>query len=418
MRTPTRGALFTIFLIVLADLMGFGLIIALLPFYAKQYNASDFQVGLIFSIYSICQLVGSPVLGLMSDRFGRRPVLILSQLGSVAGYLILAYATYYTWANPAIGIALVYASRVIDGFSGGNISTAQAYIADVTQSKDRAKSMGLLGAAFGIGFTVGPAIGGLLGHYHAWWPAIAAAAMSGVAAFLTFVKLPESRTHVPSEGALWLHPSRFAPVLKNSTLVQMMLIFFLSMMAFVMMESTFAIFCKDVMGYGPREVGYLFGMAGLIIILIQGGLMGRLTRALGEWTLVIVGPLLVTAAMLVYAEVGWRPMLALLLVGGLFNAVGRSFQTPALSSLISKHADPSLQGTTFGLNHMLGSLARVLGPIIATAVYTAHHTSPYLLAGAITLVVTVWTIALRARENESRTVAAFDVLPAATEPSE
>ena len=119
---PPKGALFTIFLIVLMDLLGFGVIIPLLPFYATKYNASDFQVGLIFSIYSACQLVGSPILGIHSDRFGRKPILVFSQFGSVIGYLILAYATWYTWANPAIGLGLVYLSRVIDGFTGGNIS--------------------------------------------------------------------------------------------------------------------------------------------------------------------------------------------------------------------------------------------------------------------------------------------------------
>src|SRR3954465_10830345 len=152
---PPRGAMLAIFLIVLADLMGFGVIIPLLPFYARQYHASDFQVGLLFTIFSLCQMLATPVLGLMSDRFGSRPVLLLSQIGSVLGYLLLTYATYRQWNNVALGLILVYASRAIDGLSGGNIATAQAYISDITTPQTRAKGMGMLGAAFGIGFSIG-----------------------------------------------------------------------------------------------------------------------------------------------------------------------------------------------------------------------------------------------------------------------
>src|SRR3954452_10823067 len=142
---PPKGAMAAIFLIVLSDLLGFGLIIPALPFYARQYHASDLQVGLIFAIYSFCQLVASPFLGLTSDKIGRRPVLIFSQLGSVSGYLILAMATARTWVNPITGLILVYVSRIIDGISGGNIATAQAYVSDVTPPRDRAKAMGMLG---------------------------------------------------------------------------------------------------------------------------------------------------------------------------------------------------------------------------------------------------------------------------------
>jgi len=392
---PPKGALLIIFMIVFADLMGFGLIIPLLPFYARQYAASDFQVGLLFSVYSACQLVATPILGLMSDRFGRRPVLILSQIGSVIGFLLLAFATHAIWVGPAMGLILVYISRVIDGISGGNISTAQAYVSDVTTSENRAKGMGLLGAAFGIGFSLGPAIGGILGHYDPSWPALAAALFCAIAALLTYFKLPESRTHKPSEAEVWLHPSKFLPILRNGPLVQMLLIFFASMMAFVMMETVFAIFLSDTFGFTVRRVGLFFALAGLIIIIVQGGLIGRLTKRFGEWVLVIVGPLLVTAAMLLLAESGWRGVMAFVVVGVILNATGRSLQTPALSSLISRYSDPRQQGAVFGLFHMLGSLARVIGPLVAAAVYTRHHTAPFVVAGAVTFAVMAWTILLR-----------------------
>src|SRR5438067_48683 len=198
-----KGAMAAIFLIVLADLLGFGVIIPLLPFYARKYAASDFQVGLLFSVFSACQLIATPILGLISDRFGRRPVLVLSQIGSVLGYILLGCATYGDWAGPTLGLILVYISRVIDGLSGGNISTAQAYVSDVTTKENRAKGMGLLGAAFGIGFSAGPALGGLLGHWSLALPGWVAAALAAAAAVFSYTRLPETRTHAHSEMENW-----------------------------------------------------------------------------------------------------------------------------------------------------------------------------------------------------------------------
>lgn len=399
-RTTPKGAMSVIFLIVLADMMGFGLIIPLLPFYARNFQASDFQVGLLFSIYSACQMIGSPILGMLSDRFGRRPVLILSLIGTVIGYLILAAATWVVWANPLHGLLLVYLSRLIDGFTGGNISTAQAYISDVTSPADRARAMGKIGAAFGIGFSIGPGVGGLLGHYHPSLPAIAAALLAAVACVLTYIRLPESRHREPTEeGTLWLHPSRFAPILRNPALLQLIFIGFFSMMAYVMLETVFALFLNDTFGYGPREVGWFFAYVGITIVITQGFLIGRLTKRFGEWPIVIAGPLLVTVSMMMYVEAGWRPMVWLVIAAGMFNAVGRSLQLPTLNSLISKQSNPSMHGTVFGAYHMLMSFSRVIGPAIAAGVYTKHHTAPFIVAGCLTLSVGLWTIWLRMRQS-------------------
>jgi DHA1 family tetracycline resistance protein-like MFS transporter len=392
-RAP-KGALKIIFLIVLSDLLGFSIIIPLLPFYARHYHGSDFQVGLLFSVYSICQLIGSPVLGLISDRFGRRPVLIVSQIGSVAGFVLLGVATHGDWFNPTLGLWLVYLSRVIDGLSGGNISTAQAYISDVTTGEERTKGMGVLGAAFGIGFAIGPALGGILGHYNPSYPAFAAALCSGVAALQTWLRLPEPARHEHSETEAWLHPSRFLPIIRNPALLQMLLIFFFSMMAFVMMESTFAIYLNDLLGFNELKVGLLFALAGVTIAVVQGGFVGRLSKRLGPWPLVILGPLLVTLAMLLLASLNWHATLALILLAILLNATGRSLQTPTLSALISHTGDPRQQGTIFGLFHMLGSMARVVGPM-ATIAYTRHRAAPYLMAAGITFAISIWSVWLK-----------------------
>jgi DHA1 family tetracycline resistance protein-like MFS transporter len=352
------------------------------------------------------------VLGLMSDRYGRRPVLILSQIGSVIGFLLLAFATHATWLGPATGLILVYVSRVIDGISGGNISTAQAYVSDVTTSANRAKGMGLLGAAFGIGFSIGPAIGGVLGHYDPSWPALAAAGFCSIAALLTYLKLPESRNHKPSESEVWLHPSKFLPILRNGPLVQMLMIFFISMMAFVMMETIFALFLNDTFGYQELKVGAFFALAGIVIVIVQGGLIGRLTKRFGEWPLVIAGPVIVTVAMLGFVQVGFRPMVGLLVICTLCNATGRSLQTPALSALISRFSDPKQQGAVFGLFHMLGSLARVIGPIVSAAIYSRTHVGPFIVAACVTLAAALWAVVLRRNVADSPTGAPAETAPA------
>src|SRR3954468_929055 len=312
--SPPKGALRIIFFIVFMDLLGFGVIIPLMPIYARQFNASPLQVTLLFAIYSACQFIASPILGALSDRYGRRPVLILSQIGSALGYLMLGIVTQHSWGGATMGLWLVYLSRVIDGLSGGNISTAQAYIADVTTPQTRSHGMALLGVAFGVGFAAGPALGGIFGEHHASWPAYIAAFFSGVAALLTFLKLPESMVHKPSEAELWLHPSTFAPVLKNPAIFQLLLVGFLAMAAFVMMESSIVMFLADLFHWGPRYASWFFAYSGVIIIIVQGKFFRPLVKAFGEWRLAIFGPLLVAAGMACYIEAGFRPLLAMLLL--------------------------------------------------------------------------------------------------------
>jgi DHA1 family tetracycline resistance protein-like MFS transporter len=398
---PPKGALGIIFLIVLIDLMGFGIIIPLLPFYVPGYRENPLKVTLLFSAFSMCQFVGAPILGMLSDRFGRRPVLIISQFGSAAGYLLLGVATTLGMRGSIsneLMLTLVYTSRVIDGFTGGNISTAQAYVSDVTTKENRAKGMGVLGAAFGIGFCLGPFLGGTLGHFDKAWPAYVACALCAVAATLTYLKLPESVRHGETEVTAWLHPARFAPVLRKPVLVQLLAISFFTMAAFVMMESTIGIYLdrRETFGFDARQVGYFFGFLGVVIIIVQGRLIGPLTKRFGEWPLAITGTLLVALGMAGFAATSWWPLLALLCVAGAINATGRSLQQPTVSSLLSKFSDPREQGVVFGLYHGLGSLARVVGPLVAGLVYTwQRHTGAFITAGCVAIVMALWTLVLR-----------------------
>jgi len=391
-----KGALLAIFLIVFMDLLGFGIIIPLLPRYIPNYQGNPLEVTLLFSIYSICQFIGAPILGVISDRHGRRPVLVLSQLGSAVGYVILGIATNFNWGSVVITLWLVYASRIIDGFTGGNISTAQAYISDVTTPANRAKGMGLLGAAFGIGFSAGPALGGILGHFAISLPAYVAAFFSALAALVTFLKLPESRVHKPTEAEVWLHPSRFRPIFQKPVLVQLLLISFTIMAAFVMMEAVMVLFLDRIFGFKELGTGAYFGFLRLIIIIVQGGLIGRLTKKFGDWPLAILGPVLVAVGMGGLVISYFLPFTSILLLAGAINAAGRSFMQPTISSLISKHADRNDQGTVFGLFHGLGSIARVVGPLIAGFTYKLHLAAPFGVAGIISLAVALWAIAVRA----------------------
>ncbi len=392
----TPKGFWLLFLIVLVDMLGFGLIIPLLPFYALKFNASELQVTLMLSVYSLCQFVATPILGSLSDRVGRRPVLVFSQLGTTSASVILGIATAMHFKDATLGLGVVYFTRVIDGISGGNVSAAQAYVSDIVPKEQRAKYMGLLGAAFGMGFALGPGIGGLLGHFNEALPPFAAALFSLTAATLAYLKLPESLKNpaiAPESGGS--HFMRSARLMKQPILAQISMVWFLSMFAFVTMESVFALFLKDFFKFGELGVGMTFMLAGVMIIVVQGGLIGRLKDRVGEWTLAVAGPLLFATAMLLYAQSSFAPAVFLLVLAVIFNALGRSLQTPAMSSLVAHAAPSAVQGAAFGLFHGMGSLARVFGPAVAGAIYLKDRAwPPFVLAAGLTIVAAAWTIGI------------------------
>ena len=399
---PSKGAFKVLFFIVLVDMIGFGIILPILPVYARDFDASTLQITLLMSAYSLCQFIATPILGSFSDRVGRRPILIYSQIGSGLASITLAIATYWM-THSMIGLVVVYASRFVDGFSGGNLSAAQAYVSDTVAPQHKSKFMGMLGAAFGIGFALGPAIGGVLGHFSPALAPAVAACFSLTAAFLTFRILPESLKApvVHPQG----HVSRSIALLRNPVLAQINVIWFLAMFAFVTAESVFALFMTDDFHFNTAQVGGMFTLAGVVIILVQGRLIGPLTRKLGEWNLAAAGPFVFTCAMLLFAWATHVPLLWLLVIAVICNAVGRSLQTPSLSALISHHAPPGQQGAVFGLFQGFGSLARVAGPALAGFLYDHKHGYPYIMAGTLTLIAGLWTLGLKASGRASRVAA-------------
>ena len=388
-----RSPLLVIFITVFIDLIGFGIVIPVLPHYVEgtQFNATPRTVGLLFASYSVMQLIFSPILGRLSDKYGRRPILFFSLLGTSLGFLILGFATTL-W--------MLFLGRIIDGITGGNISTAQAYIADVTTPENRAKGMGLIGAAFGLGFIFGPAIGGILSQWGIGVPFLFAAALAFSNAVLLYFTLPETVTpdHPARTSAATGRWSQLAAALRQPRLAYVLAIYFLFIVAFSIMTTSFALFTMYRFGYDATHNGYLFMYVGIIGAVIQGGLIGRLVKMFGEMSLVIAGALLFAASLFAIPLVGPQSGLGLLLlVGGVF-AVGNSLATPSLTTLASKSVGRGEQGGVLGVTQSIASLARAVGPSIAAVlIYSAvatygadgreHHMSNHSLA------LTFWTAA-------------------------
>ena len=354
-----RSPLIVIFTTVFIDLVGFGIVIPVLPIYdeGNPFNATPRTVGLLFASYSIMQLIFSPILGGLSDKHGRRPVLLLSIIGTGIGFLILGMATTL-W--------MLFVGRILDGITGGNISTAQAYIADVTTEENRAKGMGLIGAAFGLGFIFGPAIGGILSHWGIHVPFFFAAALCFANATLLFFTLPETVTadhpakHSAAGGRSLGH---IIASLKQPKLAYVLVIYFLFIVAFSIMTTSFSLYTMFRFGYDAQHTGYLFAYVGLIAVIIQGGLIGRLVKRFGEIPLVIFGALCFAISLFAVPFVGPAAggLGALLLGGGVFS-MGNSLATPALTSLASKSVGPAEQGVVLGVTQSTASLARAVGP--------------------------------------------------------
>ena len=372
-----------LFLIVFIDLVGFGVVIPLLPFYALRFDASPFAVTTLMACYSLAQFVSSPLLGRLSDKIGRRPVLLLSLACSVVAYLWLALAPVL-W--------MLFAARLLAGAGAGNIAAAQAYIADVTPPEKRAKGMGMIGAAFGLGFTFGPAIGGLLAgsdprSADLARPAFLAAGLSCVALLITAARLKESlsreaRGAAARPGRLAVAKSAFA----RPELGLLILLFFVTVSAFAGMETTFALWANSSFGWGPEQVGWVFFYVGIVLAALQGGAIGQLARRFGEARLVTAGAAIIGVGLLGLAFAG--SLWAVLVVTGLL-AIGMGMLNPSVTSLISRVAGADERGGVLGVSQSASSLARVLGPALAGAVFTLWGRNAPYYGGALLMAVVV-----------------------------
>lgn len=407
-----KRALGTVFLVVLVDLLGFGIVLPLLPYTASRFDASALAIGLLYSVYSFAQLVFSPLWGGWSDRIGRRPIMLISTAGSVGSYVLFAFSSSLT---------LLFLSRLFAGIMGGNISAAQAYVADVTEPSERAKGMGLIGAAFGIGFALGPAISGslLLPRVHEAlarglpqaasvfvtenpysFPGLAAALLSFCSFLMVVFLLPESLP--PGRGASQdglrvkkisvFSRDFWASVLARDAralgLLYLCLLFL--MIGHSSLYSSFPLFCKQELGLDAHQVGMQFLLLGVVTVFVQGGLIRPLVRMFGEKNLLVTGNILTATALFLMpgADSALEASIYLCLL-----AVGASLNGPTLTSLISQEATPARTGLAMGNAQAVSALGRVIGPACGGLLFGLRPQAPFLWMGVL-VGASVWIAAL------------------------
>lgn len=369
-------ALAVLLLVVFVNLVGFGVVIPLLPFYAKALNAAPWQVTTMFAAYSLGQFFGEPFWGRLSDRIGRRPVLIVTILANTLAYVALAFA-------PNIWIAM--AIRLVGGFGGGNISTIQGYMADVTPPEKRAARLGLLGSAFGAGFVLGPFVGGVLAHPGAGQlgfqiPLFFAAGMAALASLGVFLFVSESRAPSAAGAPQVGRREALGAAAAHPVLSRVLLVTLVSTGAFAGMESIFGLYTNARFGWGPQQVGFCFAVIGVIASIGQGLLTGRLARRFGEGRVLVTG-LAIIAVSLLMTPFAPLPALTTVAVGA--TAFGQSLVFPCVAALISRASPPDRQGQMLGLNMAAGSLARIGGPLLAGPLFGLAAGGPYWFGAAL-----------------------------------
>ncbi len=368
-----KSPLFIIFLVVFIDLLGFGIIIPNLPLYAKSYGASGTTLGFLMASYSTMQFFFSPFWGRLSDRYGRRPIILLSILGVGLSMFILGQASSLLW---------LFIGRTLAGIFGANISAASAYIADVTSPKDRAKGMGLIGAGFGLGFTMGPFLGAVLSQWGYGMAAYAAGCLSMANFIFAYLRLkePETTHQIRKEHRSHASWDLKRKILGNPQAGLAILIFFIVTFAFGQLETAFAFYMKDFFELDARGSGTILGMMGLIMVLIQGGGIRKLVPKYGEVRLTLIGTGLMAITLLLSTFTFSLQTFVIIL---LFNGIGFAITNPSISSLASRSVSEEIQGITMGTYQSAGSLARIFAPVTAGFLYDHIKPAPFRVAALL-----------------------------------
>lgn len=396
-----RGrVLFVVLFTVFLDMVGYGIVIPLLPLYVSRMGASALTVGLILTSFSVAQLIATPILGKLSDRVGRRSIILLSLVGNAASMIIFAYATEKNvlW--------LFFVSRVIAGATAGNLSACQAAIADVTAREERVAAMGRLGAGIGLGIIVGPVVGGLLSD-HLWLPPVAAAAMAVFDVIVTAIFMPEtlksrrrSITSLAPPAAPLIPEPAPAPapplsarplpsvlvVLGERRMASILVIAFLTFLCLTNIQVGLALLAQERLKWGPKQVSYVFGLFGACGFIIQGGLIGRLARRFGEINLVVAGAVLNAAGMLL---IGFAQTAQVLIPGLVLFGVGIAITNPSLASITSRLARDDQQGAILGFAHSAGTLGRTIGPTWGGFLFRTFGSTAPFLSGAVAAVISL-----------------------------
>ncbi|MCX5743047.1 MAG: MFS transporter [Proteobacteria bacterium] len=357
-----HSPLLPIFLIVLVDVLGFTIVIPLLSLYAEKFGASPLVATTIVSCYAVCSLISTPLIGRLSDQYGRRRLLLISQAGTFAGFIMLGFSE---------ALWMVFAGRILDGITAGNLSIAQAYVSDHTTPENRSKAFGLIGVAFGIGFMFGPAMGGWLGTFGLHVPFLVAAGLSLLSMVCTFFLLtndpPPEKTEPAGDAAAMPGGKRPSPFdlevykeyFRRSQLASLYVQFFLFTFAFSTFTSCFALFAERRFHWTAKEVGYLFMYAGFLGIILQGGMIGRLVKKYGEVRLVLAGFVTMIVG---YTMLGFAHSLAFLLVTTTILSFGNGVLRPVLTSRITQAVGRHEQGVALGISGSLSSVAMAFAP--------------------------------------------------------
>lgn len=384
-----KTALTLIFLTVFIDLLGFGILIPILPsFSVKILKVDEAAIGIAIASYSFIQFLFNPILGKISDKYGRKPVIVVCLLLNALGYVVFAFTHSYP---------VLLLSRVIAGIGGSSIGVAQAYIADITTRENRSKGMGLIGSAFGLGFVFGPLIGGLLSDYGYSITGFASASFSFIAFILTFIYLPES-LKVKNPAEVNYSPQKrklfdidaMKKILHKPDLAVLVLLFFILTFSFANIYGTFALLGLKVYGFTDRQNGYMFGIVGLTSAIVQGGLIGWVNKVMNKKSILIIASLIISLMLALIPYAG--SFLGLAIVSIILSYGTGTFQ-PTVLSLISEVTSEAEQGITLGLNQSLSSFARVLGPLWGGFAFEyLGYPFPFLTGAVFTFMIFILTV--------------------------
>jgi len=380
-----RKPIFVIFVTIFIDMLGFGIIIPILPIFSKELGAENYQVGLIAMSYPVMNFLFAPFWGSLSDRYGRRPVILGSVLITTVAYLIFSQAT---------GLWKLLVSRAMSGIGSANLSVAQAYVADVSKPEERAKSMGLIGAAFGLGFIIGPTAGGYLksmsSYGHVDWVGYGAAAICLVNLLLAFFFLPESLKEKKKDLIFNFRVvSGIVQELRRPVIRELLLINFIFITAFMIMQIASSLFWREAIGLTEIQMGYMFAFIGALTVVVQGGLVGRAVKYFGEYRLVTIGSVLSIVAFAMIPWVTPTTFIPFELIAFALLALANGCITPSITSLLSKSAEAKEIGQVLGVNQSFGSLARAAGMALSGFLYGLDLRVPFL-ASAIIMILCVW----------------------------
>lgn len=382
-----KSPLFVLFITVFLDMLGFGIIIPILPIFTKELGAADYQIGLIAMIYPIMNFLFAPLWGTLSDRHGRRPIILVSVFITGFAYLVFSQVK---------GLEILFLSRLLSGIGSANISVAQAYISDVTRPQDRTKSLGFLGAAFGIGFIIGPTLGGFLKSIstpgQVDWVGFVAAGLSFTNFAMAWFFLPESLQQKRADAKFnFKVVTGILTELKKPSIRELLLINFIFIAAFMLMQMASSLMWKEIDGLTDKQIGYVFAFVGLATAVVQGALVGRMVRVLGEQKMLSYGIFFMVAGLILLPLVGQSYFIPFELLGLALVAMANGCLTPSITSLLSKYSNPHEVGQVLGVNQSFGSLARAAGMGISGFLYGINFHIPFF-TGAILMMISYFLV--------------------------